>query len=118
MTHQRGPSIQELTVQQITDVLALNSVGRIAFLNDGRLELHPIHYSFADGCVFGRTSFGAKYLSWTADPDVAFGVDEIDGPLEWRSDLSALSTDDLTPYRQVIFRIESVQMSGRAALQR
>lgn len=65
MTHTRGPSIQELTDEQITDALARNSVGRIAFLNDGRLELHPIHYSFTDGRIFGRTSFGAKYLSWS-----------------------------------------------------
>ena len=82
---QRGPRIKPLTARQMNLVLARNHIGRIAFIADNHIELHPVHYVFVDGAVYGRTSFGAKYAAWMHRPYVAFAVDEIEGPLDWRS---------------------------------
>jgi hypothetical protein len=66
-------------------VLTRNHVGRVAFLADARVEVRPVHYVYADGAIFGRTSYGMKYLSWLLRSDVVFEVDEVEGLLDWRS---------------------------------
>ena len=40
---------------------------------------------YEDGWVYGRTSPGAKLATLTHHRWVAFEVDEVDGPLDWRS---------------------------------
>jgi hypothetical protein len=82
----RGPTIRKLTRSQIASVLSRNHVGRIAFITvDHFIELHPVHYVFAHGAIYGRTSFGAKYAAWLHSPYVAFEVDEIEAPFDWQS---------------------------------
>lgn len=80
------PSFVELTPDQIEDVLARNEVGRLAYVGeDGNVAIEPLHYTFADGALYGRTSPGSKLRALWRRPQVAFEVDEIDGPLDWRS---------------------------------
>jgi uncharacterized protein len=67
------------------EVLERNHVGRVAFSFHDRVDIEPIHYVFAGGWVYGRTSEGAKLTMLGHNPWVAFEVDEIEGPLEWRS---------------------------------
>jgi uncharacterized protein len=81
----RGPRIRTLTPRQMTAVLERNHVGRMAFVLHDRIELHPIHYVWFDGALYGRTSFGAKYVAWMHEPYVAFEVDEVRGPFDWSS---------------------------------
>ena len=83
--HARGPFFKKLSPKRINEVLARNSIGRIAFVSEHHIELQPVHYIFDNGHIYGRTSFGAKYVAWLHRPFVAFEVDENEGPYDWRS---------------------------------
>jgi len=60
-------------------------VGRMAFSFHDRVDITPIHYVYADGWLYARTSHGAKMTTLRHSPWVALEVDEIDGVFDWRS---------------------------------
>jgi nitroimidazol reductase NimA-like FMN-containing flavoprotein (pyridoxamine 5'-phosphate oxidase superfamily) len=93
----RGPRIRNLSEREMGFVLARNCVGRIAYQGDGRVELVPVHYAYVEGGVVGRTSLGAKYLSWLTRDQVVMGVEEIHGLFDWRSVLVRGSVRILSP---------------------
>ena len=79
------PRIRKLSTRQAAYVLTRNHVGRIAFVNDGRPAILPVHYVYAGDDIVGRTSYGMKAAAWDARPEVAFEVDETDAIFQWRS---------------------------------
>ena len=78
--------VQPLDRQEITALLARNSVGRIAYARGNQVDIEPIHYIYRDGWLYGRTSRGEK-LEVTGDTwwPVAFEVDEFESPEHWCS---------------------------------
>lgn len=86
MSPTRAPQIRALEPDEIEAILARNHVGRMAYGRGGRIDIEPIHYVYADGWIYGRTSPGAKLeatgFSWWP---VAFEVDEVDALFRWRS---------------------------------
>jgi nitroimidazol reductase NimA-like FMN-containing flavoprotein (pyridoxamine 5'-phosphate oxidase superfamily) len=86
MSHTAAPRIRALSREESIEVLARNQVGRIAFAHAGRIDVEPIHYVYADGWIYGRTSHGAKLeatgYQWSP---VAFEVDEVQEVFRWRS---------------------------------
>ena len=138
------PTIRDLTRTEAETVLARNHVGRLAFLGeDHQVDITPIHYVFADGMLHGRTSAGTKLSAVAHRPWVAFETDEVEAAFRWRSVVvrgtifrldahtpkeyaetlelirrmvpSALTADDPTPSRDILFRIDVGVISGRAA---
>lgn len=79
------PRFSDLSPDDATALLARNHVGRIAFSHGNRVDIEPIGYAYHEGWLFGRTSPGTKLTALGHRPWVAFEVDEVDGPLDWRS---------------------------------
>lgn len=141
------PTFRSLDRTEIDAVLARNQVGRLAYLLDGRVDIEPIHYVYADGTLWGRTAPGTKLSALGHDYWVAVEVDEVDALFDWRSVVihggfhrippdqpgtqrvlweravtilrglipEALTSEDPTPHRTVVFRIPVQQAAGRAA---
>jgi nitroimidazol reductase NimA-like FMN-containing flavoprotein (pyridoxamine 5'-phosphate oxidase superfamily) len=79
------PQFFVLDPEECAAVLARNHVGRIAFREGDRVNIQPVGYVANDGWLFLRSAYGSKLDAITSDPFVAFEVDEIDGPFDWRS---------------------------------
>ena len=81
-----APQFRELTEEECKRLLAGNVVGRVAFTFHDRVDIQPINYVFDGGqWLYGRTSTGAKLDVLRHHRWVAFEVDEVHGPLDWRS---------------------------------
>jgi uncharacterized protein len=81
----RTPVYRHLDPSECEAVLKRQHVGRLAFVASNRVDIEPIHYVFRDGWIFGRTSEGTKVKALEHRPWVAFEVDEVDTPFDWRS---------------------------------
>jgi uncharacterized protein len=66
-------------------MLARHSVGRVAFVQHNRVDVEPLNYAFVDGWIYGRTSPGRKMDAVAHQHHVAFEIDEVFGPFDWRS---------------------------------
>lgn len=80
------PQFRELSRPECDAILARNHVGRLAYATRNRVDIEPLHYVYADGWIYGRTSAGAK-LETTGHGwwPVVFEVDEVEGLFSWRS---------------------------------
>ena len=94
-------TIRELEPDEIRALLSRNHVGRIAFSLHDRVDIRPIHYVYADNWLYGRTSPSDKLVKLRHNQWVAFEVDEVKGPFDWRSVVAYGSfyhlTDESTP---------------------
>ena len=85
MTAQTTPTFRELDRAECDLVLARNAVGRIAFSLHDRVDIEPIHYVYADGWIYCRTSAGTKLATIAHNRWIAFEVDEVQSAFDWRS---------------------------------
>jgi nitroimidazol reductase NimA-like FMN-containing flavoprotein (pyridoxamine 5'-phosphate oxidase superfamily) len=79
------PEFSELTAKEAEAVLRRNNVGRLAFSFRDSVDIRPVHFVWRKGWLFGRTSPGDKLVTLRHNQWVAFEVDEIEGPFDWRS---------------------------------
>lgn len=79
------PQFFVLTPAECAEVLERNHVGRLAFRQRRWVEMQPLGYVAQGRWIFLRSAYGAKLEAITRDPFVAFEVDEIEGPFDWRS---------------------------------
>jgi len=147
MPDHAAPNFRPLERDESQAILSRNHVGRIAYSFHDRVDIEPISYVCDGGWIYGRTSPGTKLTTLSHHRWVAFEVDEIDGPFDWRSvvvhgtvywltsDLSdasedevqagltllrtvfpeTLTGDDPTPFRTVLFRLSTSEITGRCA---
>ena len=75
---------EQLSEQECQRLLASQDLGRVAIVLDGRPQIFPVNYAFADGVVVFRTGEGVK-LDRSPTTAVAFETDGIDEPngLAW-----------------------------------
>jgi nitroimidazol reductase NimA-like FMN-containing flavoprotein (pyridoxamine 5'-phosphate oxidase superfamily) len=81
----RSPDFLILTADDCRDMLRRNRVGRLAFLNDGRVDIQPIGYVARGMWIYLRSAWGEKMEALAHNPYAAFEVDEAAGPFDWRS---------------------------------
>ncbi|MFH8250225.1 pyridoxamine 5'-phosphate oxidase family protein [Microbacterium sp. B2969] len=67
---------EALTDDQCWNLLARCSLGRLAVAIDGQPEIFPVNYVVDGPRVLFRTAPGSKLAELTANPRVAFEVDE------------------------------------------
>lgn len=79
------PAFYALPLRECESVLKRNHVGRLAFRHGAELDIEPLGYVANGQWLFMRSAYGAKMEALAHDPFVAFQVDEIDGPFDWRS---------------------------------
>jgi nitroimidazol reductase NimA-like FMN-containing flavoprotein (pyridoxamine 5'-phosphate oxidase superfamily) len=79
------PEFYVLTAADCSNILARNHVGRLAFRTRHSVDIQPVGYVASKDWLFMRSGHGAKLEALAHDPFVAFEVDEIDGPFDWRS---------------------------------
>ena len=79
------PDFRDLSRKESDALLSRNHVGRIAFSFHDSVDIRPIHYVFAKKWLFGRTSPGDKLVTLRHNQWIAFEVDEVTGPLDWKS---------------------------------
>ena len=85
MTTIKQPVFRDLDATETRELLARNHVGRIAYSFHNRVDIEPISYVYADGTIYMRTAPGSKLVTLAHAPWVAFEVDEVRGPFDWRS---------------------------------
>ena len=79
------PIFHQLSRAESEGLLLRNHVGRIAFTFHDRVGLEPIGYVYEANWIYMRTAPGSKLDTMAHHPWVAFEVDEVDGPFDWRS---------------------------------
>ncbi len=123
-------------------MLGRHSVGRIAYSQHDRVNIEPLHFVYDAPWIFGRTSEGAKLLTLSFNSWCAFEIDEVRGMFEWESVVvkgqfslrnspamrwnyeqavaalrrllpTALTEDDPTPHRNIVFGVHALEVSGR-----
>ena len=80
-----GPHFRDLSREESEALLSRNHVGRIAFSFHDSVDIRPIHYVFDRKWIFGRTSPSDKLVTLRHNQWIAFEVDEVQGPLDWKS---------------------------------
>lgn len=79
------PEFSVLTPEDCDEILRRNHVGRLAFVNGAVVDIQPIGYTARERWIFLRSAMGAKLEALAHHPYVAFEVDEVEGPFDWRS---------------------------------
>jgi nitroimidazol reductase NimA-like FMN-containing flavoprotein (pyridoxamine 5'-phosphate oxidase superfamily) len=97
MNTQAWPALRELDRAECEALLARNQVGRIAFSFRDHVDIQPMHYAYADGWIYGRTSPGSKLTTLAHHRWVAFEVDEVEGAFDWRSVVAHGAVYIITP---------------------
>lgn len=72
------PTFRPLDRPEMEALLARNHVGRLAFSFHDRVDIEPIHYVYADGVLYARTSPGHKLTTLAHHRWVALEADEVD----------------------------------------
>jgi nitroimidazol reductase NimA-like FMN-containing flavoprotein (pyridoxamine 5'-phosphate oxidase superfamily) len=107
----------ELTDAECRELLARHHVGRIAYQMREYINIAPIGYVYHGEWLACRTQEGTKVSVLRHSPYVAFEVDEVEGPFDWKSVViqGSYYEEDPTPFRDVLFRIHIRELTGRSA---
>ena len=76
--HDETDLLEDLTEATCLRHLEAGTVGRVALVRDGRVEMFPVNYAMSDGDVVVRTHPGGALDALRDRAMVAFEIDELD----------------------------------------
>jgi nitroimidazol reductase NimA-like FMN-containing flavoprotein (pyridoxamine 5'-phosphate oxidase superfamily) len=76
--------IQDLTPEEIDQILRRQRVGRIGATSVGHVEITPIVYGYDGASIFGHSRFGRKIQYMRGNPEICFEVEEVIDPTSWQ----------------------------------
>jgi len=85
MARTHRPEFFDLSRAEAVELLKGHKVGRLAYAFRDRVDIEPISYVYSDEWLYGRISAGTKLTTVMHHPWVAFEIDEIESPFDWRS---------------------------------
>ncbi len=122
--------VSEMSAEECWDLLTACELGRLALTVGGEADIFPVNYIVHERRLLFRTAPGSKLAELSANPRVAFEVDQHDDStaasvvlkgiaerLEMQDEIDVADALDLTPwiptlkYRWV--RVTPVSVSGR-----
>jgi uncharacterized protein len=77
--------IDEMSSKEIHELLHQVGYGHLGCIHEGKPYVMPMHYYLEDSDIYLFTTIGMKTHDIDANPDVCLQVEEIHGPLHWRS---------------------------------
>ena len=81
----RRPQFTSMTAADARRLLRRNHVGRLAFRRGASVDIEPLGYVMTGNWIYLRSAPGTKLTALRGNPYVAFEVDEVEGPFDWRS---------------------------------
>jgi nitroimidazol reductase NimA-like FMN-containing flavoprotein (pyridoxamine 5'-phosphate oxidase superfamily) len=118
--HAHGAVFGALDKEACVELLRRNHVGRIAYSVADHVDIEPLHYALDEesGLVLClRTTPGSKVAKLAHNQWAAFEVDEIDGPVAWRSVVAhgtIYPVDDLGGSQRAELRARTIAAIRRA----
>lgn len=77
--------LKEMTWQESIDLISASRLGRLACAKENRPYVVPIHFAYANDCLYSFSMPGQKIDWMRANPHVCIQVDEFSQHREWRS---------------------------------
>jgi nitroimidazol reductase NimA-like FMN-containing flavoprotein (pyridoxamine 5'-phosphate oxidase superfamily) len=85
-----------LSHDEMTQMLQLHNVGRLACTSNDQPYIVPINYVFQCDAIYAYSMPGRKISMMREQPFISFEIDEIDGPSNWRSVIAEGVYEELT----------------------
>lgn len=116
--------VEVLSFDECRALLAAHSVGRVAFMAAGDIDVFPVNYAMVGHVITIRTGRGEKLGAAVMEQPVSFQIDQFDGPHHtgWSvlakgtgrvapvADLDRLERTGLTPWAGEQGRDEWIQI--------
>ena len=93
--------IDEMGQKEIQDFLQQVGYGHLGFMHEGKPYVMPMHYYLQEKDIYLFTTEGMKTHDIEASPEVCLQVEEIHGPLHWRSVIVTGQAERLTEQQDV-----------------
>ncbi len=93
--------IDEMGQKEIQDFLQQLGYGHLGFMHEGKPYVMPMHYYLQEKDIYLFTTEGMKTHDIEATPEVCLQVEEIHGPLHWRSVIVAGRAERLTEQQDI-----------------
>ena len=76
---------EEMTRDEIDDLFASQTVGRLGLVDGDAPYVVPISYAYRDGFLYGHSAQGRKLRALRSQPEVCFEIDDVESVDRWRS---------------------------------